>query len=158
MKDEQSRHQSNDDAVGDAGAVDAAVSGLHRQERESAMNCTAGLHLCLLLAHYSFRICTVHAATTGQIGMIAMGLVSAGKGMLADAAVGGILTAAAAATFVGNFCFVTRDHVGRNENQRCFDPSAGRLHLSALSSRPQVYPMDQEGQVLARILDSPAWC
>lgn len=116
MKDEHSRHQSNDDAVGDAGAVDAAASGLHTQERGSAMNCTAGQHLCLLLAHYSFRICTVHAATTGQLGMIAMRPVSAGKGMLADAdaAVGVLLTVAA--TSEGNFCFVTRDHVDRNEN------------------------------------------
>lgn len=137
---------------------DAAASGLHRQERGSAMNCTAGQHLCLLWAHYLFRICTVHAAATGQLDMIAMRPVSAGKGMLVDvdAAVGGLLTAAA--TSEGSFCFVKRDHVDRNENQHCFDPSAGRLHLSAQSNRPQVYPTDQEGQVLARILDNPTWC
>lgn len=81
--------------------------------------------------------------------------MSAGKGMLPDAVVGGPMTAAVAIS-AKNFCFVRRDHVELNENCRCFDLSAGTLHPSAQSSHPLVYPKDQEGPVLARIPDSPA--
>lgn len=88
--------------------------------------------------------------------MIEMRRVSVGKGMLADAVVGGPM--AAVAISERKVCFVRRDHVELNEKCRCFDPSAEISHPSAQSSRPRVYPKDQEGPILARIPDSPALC